>query len=235
MCSDEVTIVPHYVFETDENGNIVRTLKDGQPHNQAVHLEQVYSVVTVYFRLASEHLGQMASLQDRSARRCAGLQSFLMGLTGLEAFTNTFFHLRAQELGSEEMLARIAQTHGSLSRKISDLVAMAPDGQMVDQEALLDRIFELSQLRNEIMHPRWTPSALTIAEAVPVTIMGLVENRQAMFEDETLCQEALLWNLLAVARIGQVRGHHDLSGFMFYWTGNYGLTLDMIASQLGNP
>lgn len=227
--------MPHYVFESDEGGNIARILKDGQPHNQSVHLEQLYSIVTVYFRLASEHLGRMASLQDRNARRCAGLQSFLMGLTGLEAFTNTFFHLRAQELGSEEMMARIAQTHGSLSMKMTDLVAMAPDGPLVDQEVLLDRIFELSQLRNEIVHPRWTPSALTIAGEVPVNIMGLVENRQAMFEDETLCQEALLWSLLAVARIGQARGYQELSGFMFHWTGNYGLTLDIITSQLGIP
>lgn len=225
--------MPHYVFEADESGNIIRIVKDDQPDNQSVRLEQLYSIVTIYFRLASEHLRRMASLQDRSARRCAGLQSFLMGLTGLEAFTNTFFDLRAQELRSEEMLVRIAQTHGSLSRKISDLVAMTPDGPLVDQEALLDRIFELSQLRNEIMHPRWTPSSLTIAGEVPVNIMGLVENRQAIFEDETLCQEALLWNLLAVARIGQARGHQELSGFMFYWTGNYGLSLDVITSQLG--
>ena len=227
--------MPHYVFESDDGGNIVRILKDGQPHDQSVHLEQLYSIVTIYFRLASEHLAQMASLQECNARRCAGLQSFLMGLTGLEAFTNTFFQLRAQELGSEEMIARIAKTHGSLSRKISDLVAMTPDGPLVDQEALVKRIFELSQLRHELMHPRWPPSALTIAGQVPVNIMGLVENRQAMFEDETLCREALLWCLLAVARIGEARGHQELSGFMFHWTGNYGLTLGMICSQLGIP
>lgn len=227
--------MPHYVFESDDGGNIVRILKDDQPHDQSVHLEQLYSIVTIYFRLASEHLARMASLQECNARRCAGLQSFLMGLTGLEAFTNTFFQLRAQELGSEEMIARIAKTHGSLSRKISDLVAMTPDGPLVDQEALVKRIFELSQLRHEIMHPRWTPSALTIAGQVPVNIMGLVENLQAMFEDETLCREALLWCLLAVARIGEARGHQELSGFMFHWTGNYGLTLGMITSQLGIP
>lgn len=225
--------MPHYVFESDDGGNIFQILKDGQPHDQSAHLEQLYSIVTIYFRLASEHLARMASLRERNARRCAGLQSFLMGLTGLEAFTNTFFQLRAQELGNEEMIARIAQTHGSLSRKISDLVAMTPDGPLVDQEALVERIFELSRLRHEIMHPRWTPSALTIAGQVPVSIMGLVENRQVMFEDETLCREALLWCLLAVARIGETRGRQELSGFMFHWTGNYGLTLGMITSQLG--
>lgn len=227
--------MPHYVFESDDGGNIVRILKDGQPHDQSVHLEQLYSIVTIYFRLASEHLARMASLRERHAKRCAGLQSFLMGLTGLEAFTNAFFQLRAQELGNEEMIARIAQTHGSLSRKISDLVAMTPDGPLVDQEALVERVFELSQLRHGIMHPRWTPSALTIAGQVPDNIMGLVENRQAMFEDETLCREALLWCLLAVARIGEARSRQDLSGFMFNWTGNYDLTLGMITSQLGIP
>jgi hypothetical protein len=117
-------MMPHFVFESDADGNIVRILKDDQLHEESVRLEQLFSIVTVYFRLASEHLERMASLRDSNARRCAGLQSFLMSLTGLEAFTNTFFHLRAQEIESKEMIARIKQSHGSLSKKISELAAM---------------------------------------------------------------------------------------------------------------
>ena len=66
-------------------------------------------------------------------------------------------------------------------------------------------------------------------------IDGLVENRQADFEDTDLCQEALLWCLLTVARIGQARGftNSDIDGFLFYWTGNYGLSLDWLLDHLG--
>ena len=224
--------VPHFVFEANEDGSIARILKDGQPHGGSVRLEQLYSVVTIYFRLAADHLTRMAGLDDRNQRRAAGLQAFLMSLTGLEAFTNTFFHLRAQELGSEAIMTRIRQTHGSLSRKIGDLIALTPEGHLTDQEQLLERIFELSQLRNDIVHPRWTPSELTLASEMPIHILGLVENRQAVFEDAALCKEALLWCLLVVARAGQARGHEELSGFLFHWTGNYGLTLDAILAQL---
>lgn len=225
--------MPHFQYQLGDDDEISQILKDGQPHTQSIRLEQVYSIVTIYFRMAAAHLEQMPDLEDRNARRAAGLQSFLMSLTGLEAFTNTYFHLRARELGDEPMIARIAQSHGSLSRRIVDLVAMTPDGPLVDQAALIQRVFELSKLRNEIVHPRWDPSALTIGGAVPVHIDGLVENRQASFEDVDLCREALLWCLLAVARIGQARGHQDLSGFLFHWTGNYRLSLDHLLDQLG--
>lgn len=225
--------MPHFLFESNDDGSIARILKDGQPLEGPVRLEQLHSVVTIYFRLAAEHVARMTELEDRDQRRAAGLQSFLMSLTGLEAFTNTYFHLRAQELGSEQMLLRIRQTHGSLSRKIGELIAMTPESQLVGQADVLDRIFELSQLRNEIVHPRWTPSALTITGGVPVKIMGLVENPQAVFEDAALCREALFRCLLVVARVGQARGHAEVSGFLFHWTGNYGLTLDAILDQLG--
>ncbi len=225
--------MPNFVFETNGDGSIARILKDGQPLEGSVRLEQLYSVVTIYFRLAAHHLALMAQFEDRDQRRAIGLQSFLMSLAGLEAFTNTSFHLRAQELGSEAMIVRIRQTHGSLSRKIGELVAMTPENHVVEQAHVLDRIFELSQLRNEIVHPRWTPSALTITGEVPLNIMGLVENTQAVFEDAALCREALFRCLLVVARVGQARGHAEVSGFMFHWTGNYGLTLEAILDQLG--
>lgn len=225
--------MPHFVFESNDDGSIARILKDGQPIEGQVRLEQLYSVVTIYFRLAAEHVARMTELDNRDQRRAAGLQSFLMSLTGLEAFTNTYFHLRAQELGSEQMLLRIRQTHGSLSRKIGELIGMTPESQLVGQADVLDKIFELSQLRNEIVHPRWTPAALTITGRIPVNIMGLVENPQAVFEDAALCREALFRCLLVVARVGQARGHAEVSGFLFHWTGNYGLTLDAILNQLG--
>lgn len=227
--------MPHFIFDSNEDGTIARILKDGQPHDEAVRLEQAFSIVTTYFRLAASNVARMEGEAQRDARRSLGLQSFLMSLTGLEAFTNTYFHLRARELDSQTIISRIEQTHGSLSRKIEELVAMTGDGPLVDQDALIQRVFELAQLRNELVHPRWVPSALTIGGDVPVHIDGLVENRQAIFEDEVLCREALLWCLLVVARVGQARGNQDLSGFMFHWTANYGLTLEAVLQGLGLP
>lgn len=227
--------MPHFIFDSNEDGTIRQVLKDGEPHQDAVRLEQLFSVVTIYFKLAAFNLGQMVQQEQSEQRRCFGLQSFLMSLTGLEAFTNTFFHLRGQELGNNAMLKRVAQSHGSLSQKIRELIALTPDGPIRDQDRLINQIFALSQLRNEIVHPRWVPSSVTIQGDAPVAIHGLVENRQALFEDRQLCREALLWCLLAVARVAAARGHEDVSGFMFHWTANYGLTLPAILQELGLP
>lgn len=227
--------MPHFVFDSNEDGTIRQVFKDGAPHHDAVRLEQLFSVVSIYFELAAMNLGQMAQQELGEGRRCFGLQSFLMSLTGLEAFTNIFFHLRGRELGNKAMLKRVEQSHGSLSQKIRDLIALTPDGPIRDQDRLIDQIFRLSQLRNEIVHPRWVPSSVTVQGITPVTIHGLVENRQALFEDQQLCRETLLWCLLVVARIAVARGHEDVSGFMFHWTANYGLTLSMILQELGLP
>lgn len=227
--------MPQFTFEYSEDGTIHRILKDGVTYNESVKLEQVFSIPRTYFQLAQKNLDQMRPEQTGNERRGLGLQSFLMSLTALEAFTNTFFHLRAQELKNGQMLNRIEQKHGSLSRKIAELIAMTPDGPLNDQVALLERVYEFSELRNEIVHPRWAPSGLTIKGDVPIVILGIVENRQALFEDRQLCLEALYWCLLVVARIGQVRGDADLNGFMFHWTGIYGFSLSKLLKVLGVP
>ena len=225
--------MPRIAFKSNDDGTIKQIYKDGQPHNEAIKLEQLFSIVTIYFKLAKFNLDQMGEQLEDEGRRRFGLQSFLMSLTGLEAFTNTFFHLRGNEVGSASILKRIAQSHGSLSKKIKDLIELTPDGPLVDQSMLLDQVFALSQLRNEIVHPRWEPSSLVVDGPAPVMIRGLVENPQAIFEDVQFCHEALMWCLLVIARIAQTRGNDEVSGFMFYWTGNYGLTLQMILSELG--
>ena len=229
--------MPHFTFIQNEDGTIRQTLKDGQPHNEDVALEQLYSVVTTYFDAANVNLGRLRVEEDKKAKRHFGLQAFLMGLTGIEAFTNTYFHLRAQELGSSEMLERIEQTHGSLSRKIVELMAMTPDGPLRNQDQLIERVFTLSQLRNEMVHPRWVPASLALYAdgTVPLMIDGMVENRQRRFEDFDFCRDAITWCLLLIARVGQSRGHQDVSGFMFHWTGRYGLRLETLLSTLGLP
>ncbi|TPI37396.1 hypothetical protein FJ414_13665 [Mesorhizobium sp. B3-1-6] len=227
--------MPDFVIELQEDGTIRQVFKDGEPHQGAVRLEQLFSVVTVYFKLAALNLDSMIKQEQGEQRRWFGLQSFIMSLTGLEAFTNTFFYLRGQELRSGALLKRVGQSHGSLSKKIKELIALTPDRPMRDQDRLINEIFALSQLRNEVVHPRWVPSSLTLPANAPVTIKGLVENRQALFEDQQFCREALLWCLLVVARVAESRGHLDISAFMFHWTANWGLTTPAILQELGLP
>ena len=222
-----------FVIKFKEDGTVSQIYKDGYPHNEAVKLEQLFSVVKIYFELCRLNLKQMAEQSDDEGRRYFGIQSFLMSLTGLEAFTNTFFHLRGEEVGSGAILRRVAQSHCSLSKKIKELTELSPDGPLVDEDMLLDKVFALSRLRNEIVHPRWEPSSLLVDGHAPVSIRGLVYNSQAAFEDMEFCDEAFTWCLLVIARIGQARGSQDVSGFMFHWTGMYGLTLPMILGKLG--
>lgn len=227
--------MPHFTFELNEDGTILQMLKDGNPYQKEVKLEQLFSIVTIYFKLAQHNLFQMTELERSDERRSYGLQAFLMSLTGLEAFINTYFHLRGRQLNNSKIVRRVAQSHGSLSKKISELIELSPDGPIHDQDQLIARIFELSQIRNDIVHPRWVPSSLIASGVSPISIQGLVENRQAMFEDEKLCREALFWCLLVVARIAAARNNKDVSGFMFHWTGNPGLTISVILQELNLP
>ena len=222
----------HYNVDVAEDGSVQRILRDGE---QAVdiRLEQHFSIARIYFRLAAMNLHQLEGASESEDRRGYGLQSFLMGLTGLEAFTNTYFHQRAQELGSDAILGRLRQTHGSLTMKLRDLVDLTGDGPLRDQEALITRVHGLAQLRNDVVHPRWEPSSLLLAGAAPVLIEGMVENPHVLFEQTQFCREALFWCLLVVARIAEARGQPDVRGHMFHWTGQYDLTLEQIVGELG--
>lgn len=229
--------MPHFDFIQDQAGRITEIRKDGELYNEDIQLEQIYSVVTTYFKASSTNLEHMKSQCTAETKRIFGLQSFLMALTGLEAFANTYFHLRALQLQSDAMLQRIRQSHGSLSRKIEELLELTPDGPLREQARVIDQIFTLSQLRNDIVHPRWVPvsAAFYSQETVSLTFDGLVENQQRLFEDHAFCREAFLWCLLAVARIGEAGGCRELSGFLFHWTANYQLSLNSILEDLGLP
>jgi hypothetical protein len=219
-----------FVIETNEDGSTSRILKDGQPHVGAVTLEQWNSIVKIYFDLAQQNLLQIEEGMPNEVRRKLGLQSFIMSLTGLEAFTNTYFRIRADELHNEQMLARINQTHGSLSRKIEELIHLSGDGPIENQANLIDRIYRMSQLRNDVLHPRWAPSSVILDGQIPIVIHGMAENPQKIFEDQQFCRESLYWCLSLIARVSRT---DDIEGFMFHWTGNYGLTLAMIDAVLG--
>jgi hypothetical protein len=225
-------VVAHFEIEQNDDGTVRQILRDGQHYNSSLKLEQLFSIPKIYFRTSKASLESMHNQPDDRTRRSLGLQVFLMALTGVEAFTNTYFHLRGIELKDERLAKRTQQGYGSLSKKILELSAMTPESEFSDKEVLLEKIFDLSQLRNEIVHPRWTPSSATFQNPAPVVIEGLVENIQATFEDAQFCGEALLWCLLLVARIGEARGEADASGFLFHWTDNYGLTLQNILNDL---
>lgn len=222
-----------FIIELNEDNTVKRVLRDGAPDSSAGQLEQLFSIVTIYFRLANSNLNQMRSMNDAMDRRACGVQAFIMSLTGLEAFANTYFHLRAREIKRLDLEQRVEQNRSTLAQKFRDLIALVGDPEMHDQEALLARIFQFSSLRNALVHPRWTPSSLVVSSDAPIVINDLVENFQAQFENQRFCHEALFWCLLVVARIAEARGNSDVSGFMFHWTGNYGLTLRMILQQLG--
>ena len=225
--------MPHFLIEINDDESVRRILRDGEIYAEQLALEQHFSIVTTYFRSAGASLSQMRSETDNSRLRLMGLQSFVMSLTGLEAFANTYFHVRANELGNAELISRVSQSHGSLSQKITDLVELSGDGTLRDQEFLIGRIFQLSQFRNDLLHPRWQPSSIALMFETPVYIEGLVENPQRTLENADFCRECLFWCLLVIARIFESREISNIEGHMFHWTSFSNLSLEAICSELG--
>lgn len=224
--------MPHYYIETHDNGSVRRILRDGEPQTESLSLEQLFSIATLYFKLAGSNLQLLEREEAKPLRRAYGVQAFIMSLTGVEAFTNTFFKLRGEELGDQALGERVGQRHGSLTRKIEELIAMTPEGSIEDQTRIIGRLYNLSQLRNDLVHPQWEPASMTLSGDTPIIIQGLVRNFQTAFEDPLFCREALMWCLLLVARVGRARGNADVSAFLFQWTGFYGLTETQIMKEL---
>ena len=225
--------MPHFLIETNDDESVRRILRDGEIYAEQLALEQHFSIVTTYFRSAGASLSQMNLETDNSRLRLMGLQSFVMSLTGLEAFANTYFHVRADEQGNPNLISRISRSHGALSRKIEDLIDLSGDGALRDQEVLIDRIFQLSRFRNDLLHPRWQPSSLALMFETPIYIEGLVENPQRALENIDFCRECLFWCLLVIARIFESRGIANIEGHMFYWTSFSNLSLEAICGELG--
>jgi hypothetical protein len=227
--------MPHFTFMMNNDGTIAQILRDGTLHEEAVTLEQVYAIVTTYFRSAERNIRAMHGLSDRELLRFHGLQAFLMSLTGVEAFTNVFFQVFAEERDRPALLARSEERRGPLIRRLEECLALAFDSPLVDQTLLLARIRELYQLRNQIVHPRSDPASMTMFEEgrIPLVLHGMTQNFQAAFESVEFCHEAYLWCLLLVARVGRAAGNTQIGGFCFYWAGAYGLTERAILDGLG--
>ena len=225
----------HFAFILNDDGSIAHILRDGALHQETVVLEQVHSVVTTYFKAANQNIVAMENITDREQLRFRGLQAFLMCLTGVEAFTNVFFHILGEERQLTELLRRAGRRQGPLIQRLTDCLSLAFHGPLEGQGQLMSRIGELYQLRNQIVHPRWSPASMVMVESdrIPLIIHGMTENFQAAFEDADFCRETYLWCMLLLARVAKAAGNSRVDGFCFHWGGHYGLTEESIMRGLG--
>ena len=83
----------HYHLETNDDGSIRQILRDGEPNPASVSLEQLFSIVTLYFKVAGSNLQLLEREESPPLRRAYGIQAFIMSLTGVEAFTITYLML----------------------------------------------------------------------------------------------------------------------------------------------
>lgn len=224
--------MPHFTIKTNDDGSIAEILKDGAPHAEGIRLEPAWAIVRTYFELAAGNLKPMAGDVDAEMRRFHGLQTFLMSLTGVEAFTNVFFLLLGHER-NDHAIIKATGKQTPLVKRLEGLIELAFGKKLSDHELILERVRRLYQLRNQIVHPRWEPASMVLGGEVPVFIAGLAQNFQATFEDEAFCREAFLWCVLLVARVGQAAGNTDISGFCHFWAAVYGLKEDWLLKELG--
>jgi len=223
----------NFTFATNADGSIKQIYKDGQPYNQAVRLERPFDLVSIYFKAARGNLSEMRDEANSESLRSYGLQSFLMSLTAVEAFTNVFFHMYADEHQRADIKNR-GHKKDSLLKRLEDLIQLSFGAPLEDHDVILGKIKELYQLRSDTVHPRFDPSSIAMTVPMPILIQGMTVNFQAVFDDHDFCMEAHLWCMLLVARIAKAAGTHDLSAFYFQWTGTIqGLTEDYLLDRLG--
>ncbi|WP_156457917.1 hypothetical protein [Sphingomonas sp. Leaf412] len=217
----------------NDDGSVRQLLRDGEPYDRAIRLEPAYAIVSTYFRLSASNIAGLAGAADDELRRFHGIQAFLMALTGVEAFTNVFFTLRARETGDDALKAIVDAKKGSLLARLERCVERAFAASLDDQEALIGRLRELFAMRAQIVHPRWDPASATIGGFIPLHIDGLSMNFQSSFEDERLCREAFLWCLLLVIRVAKAAGAGDVAAFCRFWTGQENVSEEAVLRQLG--
>jgi hypothetical protein len=225
--------MPNFMLETNPDGSIKQIYKDGQLYNQAIRLERPFDLVNIYFKTARGNLGAMAGTTEPELLRSYGLQSFLMSLTGVEAFTNVFFHVYANEHQRSDVKAR-SEKKDSLLKRLEDLIQLAFGGQMEDHNLVLGKIKELYQLRNDTVHPRFDPSSVAMLGPIPLVIQDMTVSFQAVVDDSNFCMEAHLWCMLLIVKIAKAAGAQDFSAFCFHWTGAApGMTEDYLLEKLG--
>lgn len=225
--------IPDFSLLLNDDKSVRQLLRDGKPYYRAIRLEPAYAIVATYFRLSASNIGGLAGAGDDELRRFHGIQVFLMALTGVEAFTNVYFALRARKTDDDALAAIVGAARGSLLARLERCVACAFAGPLDGQDALLARLRELFAMRAQIVHPRWDPASATIGGIFPLHIDGLSMNFQSSFEDERLCREAFLWCLLLVIRVAVAGGAQDVTAFCRFWTGQESVTEEAVLRQLG--
>jgi hypothetical protein len=205
--------MPHFYFETDGEGRVAHIYRDGAPQEGPVTLETPQAVVQSYFSAALRSLRAMnIDMLDRELRDY-GLQSFVMSLTGLEAFVNVYFHRRGFAEGNAELMRR-ADERRPVEHKLSHLPRLAFGSNLPDQRMLNRKVRELYSLRSTIVHPKLELSSMRYEN---IAINGMVQNFQKAFEDPEFCREALQWCLLIVGRVG-LAAQEMGDMFVTYWT-----------------
>ena len=106
--------MPHFEIILDSSGAVETVVKDGKKFGKKVQLEQLYSSSAFYFKAAIENIRRMEQKENELFLEMLGVQSFLMSLTGLEAFTNSYFMLRAKEKFSDQLKEAINIKGGKL-------------------------------------------------------------------------------------------------------------------------
>ena len=212
-----------YTVQIGDDGRTSSMTKDGQQVDGSLNLEQAYSLSVTYFEAAKSNALAMKDEIEKPKLRRLGIQSFLMGFTGLEAFTNVHFLSQAKAKKCSRLEKRLAQNHGSLSKRVSELIQISmtskPDG--LDQ--LTDQIYELAKVRHQLIHPRLEWSILEISgNGTPIVLDGMHKNFQVEFENIEFCRKNYRLFLYVVQRIAQLQDVQDIEGFMFHWTGFYG-------------
>ena len=225
--------MPSFSLLLNDNGSVRQLLRDGLPYDRSIRLEPAYAIVATYFRLSASNIAGLAGSQDEELRRFHGIQAFLMALTGVEAFTNVYFTLRARQTSDAALHAAVEAKKGSLLARLERCVACAFSNSLIDQDALIARLRALFAMRAQIVHPRWDPASATIGGVIPLHIDGLSMNFQASFEDEHLCREAFLWCLLLVIRVAMAARVQDIVGFCSLWTGQENVSEGDVLRQLG--
>jgi hypothetical protein len=221
--------MPHFQFDIEEDGKVRAIYKDGKLVEGRVQLEMSNSIVQTYFSSALRNIQQMRPDQDKTESRHYGLQGFLMGLVGLEAFVNVYFHRIALSKHDNKMLAILDDRRKPLEGKLGSLPRMAFGQALPDQKAINRKLRELYNLRSAIVHPKLEPSSLSFGNWISA---DMIENFQQVFQDRQFVLESLQWCMLTIARVGLAADDGYRDKFLAFWT-TLADTNDSLSAALG--